>query len=142
MKILLSIITILALLSCERYQVTLNEREIYTPAILFSDFQILDPALRTCVTQAINDQKISKPEDLKLLNCSYAAIIQLDGLERFTKLETVNFSNNKLADIKPLMFFGDLKRLDLRGNSGLSCKDLRSLEILLAADLLKPQSCQ
>ncbi len=142
MKILLSIITMLALLSCERYQVTLNEREIYTPAILFSDFQILDPALISCVTQAINDQKISKPEDLKLLNCSYAAIIQLDGLERFTKLETVNFSNNKLADIKPLMFFGDLKRLDLRGNSGLSCKDLRSLEILLAADLLKPQSCQ
>ncbi len=141
MKILLSIITILALLSCERYQLTLNEREIYTPAILFSDFQILDPALRTCVTQAISDQKISKPEDLKLLNCSYAAIIQLDGLERFTKIETVNFSNNKLADIKPLMFFGDLKRLDLRGNSGLSCKDLRSLEILLAADLLKPQSC-
>ena len=93
------------------------------------------------MTQAISDQKISKPEDLKLLNCSYAAIIQLDGLERFTKIETVNFSNNKLADIKPLMFFGDLKRLDLRGNSGLSCKDLRSLEILLAADLLKPQSC-
>jgi Leucine-rich repeat (LRR) protein len=142
MKILLSIITMLALLSCDRYQVTLNEREIYTPAILFSDFQILDPTLRTCVTQAINDQKINKPQDLKLLNCSYAAIIQLDGLERFTKLETVNFSNNKLADIKPLMFFGDLKRLDLRGNSGLSCKDLRSLEILLAADLLKPQSCQ
>ena len=142
MKILLSIITILALLSCERYQLTLNEREIYTPAILFSDFQILDPALRTCVTQAISDQKISKPEDLKLLNCSYAAIIQLDGLERFTKIETVNFSNNKLADIKPLMFFGDLKRLDLRGNSGLSCKDLRSLETLLAADLLRPQSCK
>jgi len=142
MKILLSIITMLALLSCERYQVTLNEREIYTPAILFSDFQILDPALRTCVTQAINDQKISKPQGLKLLNCSYAAIIQLDGLERFSKLETVNFSNNKLADIKPLMFFGDLKRLDLRGNSGLSCKDLLSLEMLLAAELLKPQSCQ
>jgi Leucine-rich repeat (LRR) protein len=142
MKILLSIITMLALLSCERYQVTLNEREIYTPAILFSDFQILDPALRTCVTQAINDQKISKPQDLKLLNCSYAAIIQLDGLERFSKLETVNFSNNKLADIKPLMFFGDLKRLDLRGNSGLPCKDLRSLETLLAADLLRPQSCK
>lgn len=142
MKILLSIITMLALLSCERYQVTLNKREIYTPAILFSDFQILDPALRTCVTQAINDQKISKPQDLKLLNCSYAAIIQLDGLERFSKLETVNFSNNKLADIKPLMFFGDLKRLDLRGNSGLPCKDLRSLETLLAADLLRPQSCK
>jgi Leucine-rich repeat (LRR) protein len=142
MKILLSIITMLALLSCERYQVTLNEREIYTPPILFSDFQILDPALSTCVTQAISDQKISKPQDLKLLNCTYAAITQLDGLERFTNLETINFSNNKLADIKPLMFFGDLKRLDLRENSGLSCKDLRSLEILLAAELLKPQSCQ
>ena len=142
MKILLSIITMMTLLSCERYQVTLNEREIYTPPILFSDFQILDLALRTCVTQAISDQKISKPQDLKLLNCTYAAITQLDGLERFTNLETINFSNNKLADIKPLMFFGGLKRLDLRGNSGLSCKDLRSLELLLAADLLKPQSCQ
>jgi len=142
MKFLLSIITMMTLLSCERYQVTLNEREIYTPPILFSDFQILDLALRTCVTQAISDQKISKPQDLKLLNCTYAAITQLDGLERFTNLETINFSNNKLADIKPLMFFGGLKRLDLRGNSGLSCKDLRSLEILLAADLLKPQSCQ
>ena len=142
MKILLSIITMLALLSCERYQVTLNEREIYTPAILFSDFQILDPALSTCVTQAISDQKINKAQDLKFLNCTYAAITQLDGLERFSKLETVNFSNNKLADIKPLMFFGDLKRLDLRGNSGLPCKDLRSLETLLAADLLRPQSCK
>jgi len=142
MKFLLSIITMMTLLSCERYQVTLNEREIYTPPILFSDFQILDLALRTCVTQAISDQKISKPQDLKLLNCTYAAITQLDGLERFTNLETINFSNNKLADIKPLMFFGGLKRLDLRGNSGLSCKDLRSLELLLAADLLKPQSCQ
>lgn len=142
MKFLLSIITMMTLLSCERYQVTLNEREIYTPPILFSDFQILDLALRTCVTQAISDQKISKPQDLKLLNCTYAAITQLDGLERFTNLETINFSNNKLADIKPLMFFGGLKRLDLRGNSGLSCKDLRSLELLLAADLLKPQNCQ
>ena len=142
MKILLSIITMLALLSCERYQVTLNEREIYTPPILFSDFQILDPALSTCVTQAISDQKINKPQDLKFLNCTYAAITQLDGLERFTNLVTINFSNNKLTDIKPLMFFGDLKRLDLRENSGLSCKDLRSLETLLAADLLRPQSCK
>lgn len=142
MKLLLFIVTTLALLSCDRYQVTLNEREIYTPAILFSDFQILDPALRICVTQAISDQKISRPQDLKLLNCTYAAITRLDGLERFTKLETINFANNKLVNIKPLMFFGDLKRLDLRGNSGLSCKDLLSLEILLAAELLKPQSCQ
>ena len=142
MKILLSIIAMLALSACDRYQVTLNEREIYTPAVLFNDFQILDPALRVCVTQAISDQRISRPQDLELLNCAYAGITQLDGLERFTKLETVNFANNKLLDIRPLMFFGDLKRLDLRGNRGLSCKDLLSLEMLLNADLLSPQSCQ
>ena len=141
MKILLSIITLLTIAACDRYQVTLNEREIYAPPILFGDYEILDPALRNCVAQAINDQKITVAEELKLLNCSYGGIVSLTGLDRFTKLETINLSNNKLETIKPLMFFGDLKRLNLQGNSGLSCKDLLSLGQLLAADLYRPESC-
>ncbi len=142
MKILLSIIAILAITACERYQVTINEREIYAPTALFSDYQIDDPALRTCVAQAITDRDISNPQDLKYLNCAYAGITNLAGLERFTKLETINFSNNRLLDLKPLMFFGDLKRLDLRENTGLSCKDLLSLEELLANQLLRPERCR
>lgn len=141
MKILLSLIALLTIVACDRYQVTLNEREIYSPPLLFGDYKILDPALRNCVAQAISDQKITVAEDLRLLNCSYGGIVSLTGLERFTKLETINLSNNKLTTIKPLMFFGNLKRLNLQGNSGLSCKDLLSLEQLLAADLFRPESC-
>lgn len=141
MKILLSIITLLTIVACDRYQVTINEREIYVPPVLFSDYEIIDPALRNCVAQAISDQKITVAEDLRLLNCSYGGIVSLTGLDRFTKLETINLSSNKLETIKPLMFFGDLKRLNLQGNSGLSCKDLLSLEQLLAEDLYRPKSC-
>mgnify|MGYP002634686889 FL=1 len=141
MKILLSIITLLTIVACDRYQVTINEREIYAPPVLFSDYEIIDPALRNCVAQAISDQKITEAEDLRLLNCSYGGIVSLTGLDRFTKLETINLSSNKLETIKPLMFFGDLKRLNLQGNSGLSCKDLLSLEQLLAEDLYRPKSC-
>ena len=141
MKILLSIITLLTIVACDRYQVTINEREIYAPPVLFSDYEIIDPALRNCVAQAISDQKITVAEDLRLLNCSYGGIVSLTGLDRFTKLETINLSSNKLETIKPLMFFGDLKRHNLQGNSGLSCKDLLSLEQLLAEDLYRPKSC-
>ena len=141
MKILISIITLLTIVACDRYQVTINEREIYGPAVLFTGYQITDPALGNCVAQAISDQKITKAEELRLLNCSYGGIISLAGLERFSKLETINLSHNKLEAIRPLMFFGSLRRLNLQGNSGLSCKDLLSLEELLAADLLRPKSC-
>lgn len=142
MKNLLSIFILLTITACDRYQVTLNEREIYAPPVLFTDYQIADVGLRNCVTQAISEQRIVRADDLQQLNCSYAGISSLAGLKRFTKLETINLFNNELTDVKTLMFFGDLKRLDLRGNTSLSCKDLLSLEELLAADLLKPETCR
>ena len=106
MKMLLSIFTLLTIVACDRYQVTLNERQIYTPRILFTNYQIADPALHHCVAQAI-----------------------------------INLSNNALTDVKPLMFFGGLKRLDLRENRAVPCKDLLSLEALLVRELLRPQTC-
>ncbi|MCT2531082.1 protein phosphatase 1 regulatory subunit 42 [SAR92 clade bacterium H921] len=141
MKILLWLITLLTVVSCDRYQVTFNERQIYTPPSLFTNYQIADPNLRNCVAQAISDQRIEHGEDLLQLNCSYAGITNLSGLKRFSKLETINLFNNQLTDIKPLMFLGSLKRLDLRENPALPCKDLLSLEELLTADLLRPKTC-
>lgn len=141
MKMLLSIFTLLTIVACDRYQVTLNERQIYTPRILFTNYQIADPALHHCVAQAIIDQRIERGEDLLQLNCSYAGIANLAGLTRFSKLEIINLSNNALTDVKPLMFFGGLKRLDLRENRAVPCKDLLSLEALLVRELLRPQTC-
>ena len=43
------------LAGCESYDVTVNERLVYTPTPLFRDYTIEDAALSDCVEQAILD---------------------------------------------------------------------------------------
>ena len=138
--ILLSLLTLLA--GCDRYQVTLNERAIYRPPVLFTDYTISDIALRACIGQAIEDGVILEPEQLERLNCSYAGIRDLAGLGRFTQLKIVNFSNNALQNIRPLMFFGALETVNLTNNSELFCIQLNTLETLVIKELLRPATCR
>ncbi|MDG1165117.1 MAG: leucine-rich repeat domain-containing protein [Porticoccaceae bacterium] len=134
-------LTVLILSGCDRYPVTLNDRELYRPAALFSDYQLLDISLKACVQQTINDQKIVRAEQLTVLVCTYAGIETLTGLGRFTQLETINLANNSLGNIKPLLFFGQLKQVDLTGNPDLDCKDVESLEELLPIKPTTGEKC-
>jgi Leucine-rich repeat (LRR) protein len=132
---------LLLLMGCDRYQVTLNDREIYTPATLFTDYQIPDPGLNNCVSQSILDQSITRADQLVTLNCSYAGIQSLDGLKRFSSLRTLNLADNKLGDIKTLLFFGQLQQVDLRGNDSIACADTKTLADLVTIKLHRPENC-
>jgi len=140
-KNLLVGLALLALAGCENYQVTLNEREIYSPPVLFTDYQIADAGLRACIEQTIIDQSIDRAEQLTALLCTYSGIETLTGLGRFNQLKTINLANNKLKNIKPLMFFGQLQRVDLSDNPNLNCADIRSLAKLLPTAPITSRSC-
>jgi len=140
-KNLLVGLALLALAGCENYQVTLNEREIYSPPVLFTDYQIADAGLRACIEQTIIDQSIDRAEQLTALLCTYSGIETLTGLGRFNQLKTINLANNKLKNIKPLMFFGQLQRVDLSDNPNLNCADIRSLAKLLPTAPITSGSC-
>ena len=141
MKLFTIALTFLVLVGCERYQVTINERQIYAPDQLFSDYQIADPGLNSCIKQVVIDQSIKRAEDLRRINCSYAGISNLEGLKRFIGLTTINLANNRLTDVKPLMFFGQLSRLDISGNESVACTDLEVLAQLLPTELIAPDNC-
>jgi len=140
-KNLLVGLALLVLAGCENYQVTLNEREIYSPPVLFTDYQIADAGLRACIEQTIIDQSIDRAEQLTALLCTYSGIETLTGLGRFNQLKTINLANNKLKNIKPLMFFGQLQRVDLSDNPNLNCADIRSLAKLLPTAPITSGSC-
>jgi Leucine-rich repeat (LRR) protein len=142
MKILILFSLLMTLFACDRYQVTLNDRELYRPPIIFTDYAISDAALRDCVGQAIVDEAIGEPEQLEQLNCSYAGISNLSGLGRFSQLKSINLSNNNLRNLRPLMFFGSLETVNLANNSELFCIELDTLETLVIKELIRPEICR
>jgi Leucine-rich repeat (LRR) protein len=134
-------LVLIMLAGCENYQVTLNQRELYSPPTLFADFEVTNAGLRACIEQTIADQNILRAEQLTVLVCTYSGIETLSGLGRFTQLETINLANNKLSDIKPLMFLGQLQLVDISGNPNLACAEIKSLKDLLPTEPITSQSC-
>jgi len=140
------ILLLLGLLSaCGEYDIKLNERVVYSPEPLFSDFETADPALQECLEQAIADNVVAHASQLTSLNCSHAAISDLQGLEVFTGLAQLKLSSNtirnlapvsaltvleelyldsnKVIDPVPLYQLPSLRLLDLSDNPGLQCPD-------------------
>lgn len=156
----------LAMLSCMagcgNYDFKVNEKVVYTPQPLFSDFAISDPALRACVEQAIIDQKVVEANQLLILNCSNAGISALDGLEIFTglrqlklsanairnlmalatmsSLESLYLDDNEVVDPVPLYELLSLRNLDLSGNAQLQCPAGNAL--FQVEDVTLPEHCR
>jgi hypothetical protein len=120
---------------CKSYSVSVNNNIVYTPAPLFKDFTIDDIHLRNCVQQTIADNKITKAEDLKQLNCSHAGINSLAGLEKFYNIEQLNLAENALQSIVPLSTFSQLKMLILRKNNLTSAEPLLHMLALRELDI-------
>lgn len=108
---------LLCLSSCQKYQVSVNDRVVYTPPGVFKDYQIADTHLADCVTQTIYDLHATSPEQVTQLNCSNAGIKSLTGLEKFYALKALNLANNQLTDISDLGKLGQLRTLVLNNNS-------------------------
>lgn len=112
------------------YAVTLNEKVMYTPPPLFSDFRLADVALDTCVRQHIADQNVHAPAELKRLNCSNAGIRNLAGLELFDHIEQLKLDENHITNIDPLAKLPRLKALSLARNNLASVAGLKALSEL------------
>ncbi len=118
---------------CSNYDLTVNEKVVYTPRPLFSDFTVTDDGLRTCIEQAIIDQQVTRPNELLVLNCSAAEIGSLDGLGLFTGLRQLSLASNQIEHLHPLAALSSLESLDLTNNrivDPVALYELLSLRVL------------
>jgi Leucine-rich repeat (LRR) protein len=120
---------------CADYQYTVNDKIVYTPLPLFSDYSIADSALNDCVGQIIEDQKVTRSEELESLSCSYAGITELEGVEVFSNLQAVNLQHNDITSIQILGQLPQLQQLDLSHNALTAAGGLVSLDRLRQLDL-------
>ena len=125
----------LPLTACENFDVTFNERVVFTPHELFSDFDLPDEALRNCVTQTIADAGITAVSQFTDLNCSNAGITDLDGLARFSALLTLRLSSNAVRNLVELESLAALQELYLDANAIVDPVPLYQLPALRFVDL-------
>jgi len=158
----LPIIIVLFLLpGCESYDFTVNDKLVYTPKPLFTDFDTPDRALYDCIKQRIIDTNITSANQLKSLNCSHAGIENLQGLAVFDGLTQLKLSSNKIrnlvevsamtileelylddnivVDPVPLYKLSALRLLNLSHNKSLQCPNLSALSMIESLTL--PTHC-
>ncbi len=162
MRILLPSLLCFLLSACADYDITVNDTPVYGPASLFSDFHVEDPALRTCIAQAIADGQIRSAGALTALNCSHAGIEDLQGLATFSAITRLKLSSNRIRNLMELTALTDLsalylddnvvvdpvplyrlallRELDLAGNAALQCPEPGALARV--ASLRLPQHCR
>ncbi|UTA46680.1 hypothetical protein L1F30_10955 [Simiduia sp. 21SJ11W-1] len=128
------------LIGCQGYEVSVNERKVYTPAPLFTDFNLPDRNLQRCLDQTIADQKATAAVQVKTLNCSNAGIASLAGLEVFTGLESINLADNRLGQTPELLQLMKLTYVDVRGNPALQCAEVMQLPDEITRKL--PEHCR
>lgn len=102
--------------ACGDFDYKVNERVVYSPRPPFSDFDIADEALRSCIQQAITDNTITAAAQLQQLNCSSAGIEKLDGLATFTGLTRLTLSSNRIRNLAELGALSTLQVLELDDN--------------------------
>lgn len=155
---------VLAMTGCADYEFTVNKKTVYTPLPLYSDYQIGDSALKACVSQTIEDQKITQAQSLTALSCSHAGIAELAGLEAFSglqslylqhnsisstrilvqlpRLQQLDISDNSLTNGAGLLSLKQLQRVDLSDNPKLDCASIDSGKLRRGLQLILPQHCQ
>lgn len=126
---------ILSISGCQNYSLSVNDNEIYTPPILFSDYTIDDPSLSFCIKKTIQEQGVTIAEDLEILICAEKGIISLSGIEQFPSLKTLGISNNSVTDIADLALIKQLEKVDLSNNNIISAKPLMHFQHLMTIDL-------
>ena len=162
LRSLLASIVIFMLGACQTYDLRVNDRVVYTPKPLFTEFEVANAALRECLEQAISDNKITAANEMVALNCSHAGIDSLEGLDSFhaitqlklshntisdlsvlTRLSVLEFlylDNNAITDATPIIQLPTLQVLDISGNSSLRCPGQGSL--LGIDELILPLHCR
>ena len=126
---------LLFLSACESYDFKVNEKVVYSPRPLFSDFETPDEALRTCLEQAIVDGAVSTADQLSSLNCSHGGIEDLNGLASFTGMTSLRLSSNNIRNLVELGAITTLEELYLDSNKIIDPVPLYQLDSLRFVDL-------
>lgn len=119
-RLIVSVLLASVLVNCgnlDQYDITLNDRTLYTRRNFFEDYYLPDFALSNCVTQAIEDEKVLVAGGLEILNCSEAGIESLSGLSRFNGLKRLKLTDNNIRNLVELSKLTQLEELRLQGNN-------------------------
>ena len=132
---LVAIMGFALLAGCQGYEVSVNDRQVYSPTPLYTGFQTADHNLQQCIDQHIEDQRITRAGQLLRLRCSHAGISSLAGIEHFAALTELDLSDNKLQDIVPVTQLGRLVHLNLANNRISDADPLLALVNLQTLDV-------
>lgn len=124
------------IISCS-YEVNLNKHTLYTPPVVFNDYNLADTGLNKCIQDTIQEANITNAAQLTTLQCPNNSITSLHGIEVFEQLRTLGLNNNNIHSISPLSALTHLTHLDLAENQITSVKPLNKLNALIFVDLRK-----
>lgn len=121
--------------ACGNYDLTVNDRVVYTPEPLFTQFDVADTALRKCIRKAIEDEHVTAAGQLRAISCTGAGVADLQGLATFTQIERLDLSSNSIGDISELGALTVLQALYLDHNRVVDAMPLYQLPALHTLDL-------
>lgn len=142
MKLIFTAFCLSLLSSCADYEYTLNDRPILVRKPVSVEVTVIDPNLSLCLTETLKIQNHTNIGDLEVLDCSFAGIKTLDGLEQFQGLMRVKLNGNKLSDIGALLSLGVLSVADLDNNDNIPCEQLAALEGYIGKGLTHSRACR
>ena len=142
MKLIFVAIAISLLSSCSHYEITLNDQPILLRKPVPVDVTVFDSGLSRCLSETLKMQSHTDISDLNTLDCSFAGIKILDGLEQFQGLVRVKLNGNELSDIGPLLSLGQLTIADLENNNNIPCEQLQVLQGYIGNGLTHSQDCK
>ena len=128
--------------SCSDYEITLNDQPILLRKPVPVDVTVFDSGLSRCLSETLKMQSHTDISDLNTLDCSFAGIKILDGLEQFQGLVRVKLNGNELSDIGPLLSLGQLTIADLENNNNIPCEQLQVLQGYIGNGLTHSQDCK
>jgi Leucine-rich repeat (LRR) protein len=141
MKLIFVAIAISLLSSCSDYEITLNDQPILLRKPVPVDVTVFDSGLSRCLSETLKMQSHTDISDLNTLDCSFAGIKILDGLEQFQGLVRVKLNGNELSDIGPLLSLGQLTIADLENNNNIPCEQLQVLQGYIGIGLSHSLDC-
>ena len=142
MKLIFVAIAISLLSSCSDYEITLNDQPILLRKPVPVDVTVFDSGLSRCLSETLKMQSHTDISDLNTLDCSFAGIKILDGLEQFQGLVRVKLNGNELSDIGPLLSLGQLTIADLENNNNIPCEQLQVLQGYIGNGLTHSRDCK
>ena len=128
--------------SCSDYEITLNDQPILLRKPVPEDVTVFDSGLSRCLSETLKMQSHTDISGLNTLDCSFAGIKILDGLEQFQGLVRVKLNGNELSDIGPLLSLGQLTIADLENNNNIPCEQLQVLQGYIGNGLTHSQDCK